>query len=30
MPRIITEAAGERLAQMKTVLRATVAGVRAH
>ncbi|CAE6820758.1 hypothetical protein R69658_05838 [Paraburkholderia aspalathi] len=30
MPRILTEAAGERLAQMKNMLRATVAGVRAH
>ncbi|MGF6971693.1 hypothetical protein QFZ94_000120 [Paraburkholderia sp. JPY465] len=30
MPRILTEAAGERLAQMKNLLRATVAGVRAH
>ncbi|MFM0266005.1 hypothetical protein [Paraburkholderia sediminicola] len=30
MPRILTQAAGERLAEMKKVLRATVAGVRAH
>ncbi|MFM0132568.1 hypothetical protein [Paraburkholderia sediminicola] len=29
MPRILTQAAGERLAEMKKVLRATVAGVRA-
>jgi hypothetical protein len=30
MPQVLTEAAGERLAEMKKVLRATVAGVRAH
>jgi hypothetical protein len=30
MPRVLTEAACERLAEMKKVLRATVAGVRAH
>ncbi|MFM0091542.1 hypothetical protein PQR46_32070 [Paraburkholderia sediminicola] len=30
MPRVLTEAAGEWLAEMKKVLRATVAGVRAH
>ncbi|MFM0554642.1 hypothetical protein P0D69_27250 [Paraburkholderia sediminicola] len=30
MPRVLTEAAGERLAEMKKMLRATVAGVRAH
>jgi len=30
MPRILTEEAGERLAQMKNLLRATVAGVCAH
>ena len=30
MPRGLTKAAGERLAEMKRVLRATVAGVRAH
>jgi hypothetical protein len=30
MPRVLTEAASERLAQMKKLLRATVAGVRTH